>query len=102
MTGAAPIGKPPLSCFFLNELCCLWVVGVLLYAQQVECHAVVGAGAVLGNGGTVGPGGVAFVFVPVVLRELLVQLHHVIVAVGLGQDRRGGNGEVAAVAFYFA
>lgn len=61
---------------------------------------MVGRGATGGNGCAVLPGGIAFVVVPVVVRKLFVQTVHVVVAVGLGQNRGRSDGEVLAVTLY--
>ena len=44
--------------------------------------------------------GIPLVFIPTVLRVKVVQLHHIIVAIGLCQHRSGCNGEILAVALY--
>ena len=74
---------------------------VLLCAQQVECLAMIRRRAVLCNGNPVCAGGIPFVFVPVVLRELFVQIHHVIVPICFGKNRSCGDREKSSVAFYF-
>ena len=52
----------------------------------------------LADGGTVLGSGVAGVVVPSVEGKLLVEPHHAVVAVGLGEDGGGGDGEVGGVA----
>ena len=54
----------------------------------------------LGNGGTMLFRGIALIAVPSVAGKLFVQAVHVVVAVGLGQDGRGGDGKVLAVALH--
>lgn len=57
-----------------------------------------GAGAVLSEGSAVLGSGVAFVRGKTVLRELCVELAEEVVAVDLGDDRGGGDGEAERVA----
>lgn len=61
---------------------------------------MVGRGTTGDNSGTVLLGRIAFVVVPVVVRKLFVQTVHVVVAVGLGQNRGRSDGEVLAVTLY--
>lgn len=61
---------------------------------------MVGRSATGGNGCAVLTGGIAFVMVPVIIRVLFVQAVHVVVAVGLGQNRCRSDGEVLAVTLY--
>ena len=59
---------------------------------------MVGSDAVLFDGTVVLKGGVAFVAVPSVVWELVVQSDHDFVAMGFGQNAGGGNGHVEGVA----
>lgn len=61
---------------------------------------MIGRGATSSNSGAVLLGGVAFVVVPVVVRKLFVQAVHVVVPIGLGQNRCRSDGEVLAVTLY--
>ena len=68
-------------------------------AQQVEGHAVVGSRAVLTDGGSVSRGRVAHVVIPFVHGVFVMQPHHAVVAVGLGEDGGGGDSEIFSVTF---
>ena len=72
--------------------------GQFLGAEEVESAAVVGRDAMLADGLAVLSRGVAHVVLPVVVGILLRQADHLVVAVGLGQDGGGSDGEVLAVA----
>ncbi len=65
-----------------------------------KAFAVVLADTVRFNGFTVLRGAVAFIAVPVVMGKRLVQLQHIIVAVGFGQYAGGCNGGIEGIAFY--
>ena len=66
--------------------------------KEAEGAAVERGGAVLGDGGAVLAGGISGVARPAILRMLPVEVGHVVVAVGFGQNGGGGDGEVAGVA----
>ena len=68
--------------------------------QQIERQTVIRCGAAGGNGGAVLPGGITFVVVPVVVRVLFMQAVHIVVTVGLGQNRCRSDGEVLAITLY--
>ena len=55
--------------------------------------------AVLLNGIAMFTGGISLVLLPVVHGELLMDLRHKVIAVGLGQDRGSGNVEIFTVPF---
>ena len=75
-----------------------WLEEGELAVDEGEGLAVVGGDAILFDGGVVVLGGVAFVFVPVVLGEVLRNAQHVLVTVGLGEDGGSRNAHVGAVA----
>ena len=66
-------------------------------AQQVEGHAMVGSRAILTDGDSVSRGRVAHVVIPFVHGVFVMQPHHAIVAVGLGEDGSGGDGKIFSV-----
>ena len=70
----------------------------LSVAKEIITLAMIGCDAILFDGLTMLFGGVALIGKPVVLGVLLCQTVHVVVAVGLSQDRRGSNRQVFAVA----
>ena len=45
--------------------------------------------------------GIALIAVPSVAGEFFVQAVHVVVAVGLGQDGRGSDRKILAIAFHY-
>ena len=47
-------------------------------------------------------GGIAFVFFPIVHRELFMDTCHVFITVGFGQNGCGRNAHILAVSFYYA
>ena len=61
---------------------------------------MVGRDAIITDGLTMLLGGIAFVLSPVILWIFLGQLVHIIIAIGLGQNRGCCNCQVFAVAFY--
>ena len=63
-----------------------WLEEGELAVDEGEGLAVVGGDAILFDGGVVVLGGVALVFVPIVLGEVLRNAQHVLVTVGLGED----------------
>ena len=72
----------------------------LLPRQQPERPPVVKASPVLLNRRTVRLRRIALVFQPIVVGVLLVQLHHIIVAVSFGQYRGRRDGTETAVPLY--
>ena len=66
--------------------------------QQLEGMAVVDGRPELSNGGAVVGRGIALVLGPAILRELLIQLAHALVTVGLGENRCRCDAEHLAVA----
>jgi len=76
------------------------VEGKLAVAKEVEGAAVVRRGAMLLDALAVLLGGIAGIVVPTIVRILLVEFLHVVVAVGLGEDGGGCDGEVFAIAFH--
>ena len=77
-----------------------WQSVILLFAAS-EGEAVVGGESEAEDGGLVLGGGVAHVALPAVAGVLPGQLGHQVVAVGLGQNRGGGDAEVFAVTFHY-
>ena len=71
----------------------------LTVAQEIIAAAVVRGDAILADGLAVFLRGIAFVGAPVVLGVFFGETVHVVVTVGLGEDRGSGDGEVLAVAF---
>lgn len=72
----------------------------LSITQQIERQTVIRCGATSGNSCAMLLGWITFVVVPVVVRELFVQVVHIVVAVGLGQNRGCSDGEELAIALY--
>ena len=67
-------------------------------AQKVITLAVIRCDAELLDGLAMFLGGVALVGEPVVLRIFLSQLVHIVVTVGLGENRGGSDGEIFPIA----
>ena len=59
---------------------------------------MVWTGAMQAYGFAMSGGGIAFVYFPSILRELLRQTLHIDVALGLGKDGSGGNVGESAIA----
>ena len=76
------------------------VEGQLTVAKEVEGATVVGCGAMLLDALAVLFGGIAGVVVPAVVRVLLVELLHVVVAISLGKDGGSSDGKILAIAFH--
>ena len=70
----------------------------LSVAQKVIALAMIGGDAELADGLTVFLRGIALVRQPVVLGIFLRQSVHIVVTIGLGEDRSGSNREILAVA----
>ena len=68
-------------------------------AQEVVALTMVRGDAILADGLTMLLRGIAFVREPVILGVFLGETVHVVITVGLGEDRSGSDGEVLAVAF---
>ena len=81
----------------LGKLSEFEVEGEFLGAEEVVATAVIGRDAVLADGIAVFFRGVALVGVPVVLGVFLRETVHIVVTIGLGEDRGSGDGEVFAV-----
>lgn len=75
-------------------------IKVLAFAA-LECEAVEGGEAEAEDGGLVLGGGIAHVALPAVAGVLRGQLGHQVVAVGLGQNRGGGDAEIFAVTLHY-
>jgi len=69
-----------------------------LLGQQAKAFSMVNRRAKLAEGLTVFSRWVALVLLPVVLGKFLGQLRHIVVAVGFGQNRCGGDGSVFGIA----
>ncbi len=77
----------------------IWPLQVLQWFwQEAKTHAMVFGGAVLANGGPMRCRGIAFVLVPMVHRIFFMDLVHIGIAVGFGQNRGGRNAHELAVA----
>ena len=79
---------------FVFNFCKAWRVGseeFELTLRVVETEAMVGGEAMFADGESVVAGRVSLVFRPIVAGELLMQAEHVLVAVGLGEHRGGGD-----------
>jgi hypothetical protein len=70
----------------------------LTVAKEIITFAMIGRDAILLDSLTMLFGGIALIRKPVILGVFLSQTVHVVVAVGLSQDRRGSNRQVFAVA----
>ena len=76
------------------------VEGQLAVAKEVEAATMVGRGAMLLDALAVLLGGIAGIVVPAVVRVLLVEFLHVVVAIGLGKDGGCSDGKILAIAFH--
>jgi len=64
---------------------------------DVEAFSVIFTESELLDGGAVFTGAIAFIAVPAIVGEFFVQLAHIIIPHGLGQDAGGGDGCIGGV-----
>ena len=64
----------------------------------MEGHAMVGSGTILTDGIAMDGGGITLVLIPMVLGIFLMNLEHIVVAIGFGKNAGGGNAHIGGIA----